>query len=46
VQYKVKEIWTSLRDNAIGSFVKPDNTSGLIRDWLVDESAEFGQILR
>jgi hypothetical protein len=37
VQYKGKEIWTSLRDDSNGAFGNPDNTYGLIRDRLIDE---------
>jgi hypothetical protein len=37
VQFKGKEIWTSLRDDPTGAFGNPDNTYGLIRDRLIDE---------
>ena len=41
VQYKDKEIWTSLRDDPTGPFGNPDNTYGLIRDRLIDELPEL-----
>ncbi len=41
VQYKEKEIWTSLRDDPAGPFGNADNTYGLIRDRLVDELPEL-----
>jgi hypothetical protein len=41
VQYKEKEIWTSLRDDPTGPFGNADNTYGLIRDRLVDELPEL-----
>jgi hypothetical protein len=41
VQYKGKEIWTSLRDGPTGIIDNPDNTYGLIRDRLIDELPEL-----
>ncbi len=41
VQYKEKEIWTSLRDDPKGPFGNADNTYGLIRDRLIDELPEL-----
>lgn len=41
VQYKGKEIWTSLRDDPTGPFGNPDRTYGLIRDRLIDELPEL-----
>ena len=41
VQYKEKEIWTSLRDDPTAPFGNPDNTYGLMRDRLVDELPEL-----
>jgi hypothetical protein len=43
VQYKGKDVWTSLRDHATGVFDNPDNTYGLIRDRLIDEFPELDQ---
>ena len=43
VQYKGKDVWTSLRDRATGVFENPDNTYGLIRDRLIDEFPELDQ---
>jgi hypothetical protein len=39
VQYKGKEIWTSLRES--GSIANPGNTYGLFRDRLIDELPEL-----
>ena len=41
VQYKGKDVWTSLRDPSTGVFDNPDNTYVLIRDRLVDEFPEL-----
>jgi hypothetical protein len=41
VQYKGKEIWTSLRAGPNGPFDNPGNTYGLIRDRLIDELPEL-----
>ncbi len=41
VQYKGKDVWTSLRDPATGVFENPDNTYALIRDRLIDEFPEL-----
>jgi hypothetical protein len=43
VQYKGKEVWTSLRDRSTGVFENPDNTYMLMRDRLVDEFPELDQ---
>jgi hypothetical protein len=43
VQYKGKDVWTSLRDHATGAFDNPDNTYVLIRDRMVDEFPELDQ---
>jgi hypothetical protein len=43
VQYKGKEVWTSLRDDLTGAIDNPDNTYVLIRDRLVDEFPELDQ---
>ena len=41
VQYKGKEIWTSLRDGPTGAIENPDNTYGLIREKFIDELPEL-----
>jgi hypothetical protein len=41
VQYKEKEIWTSLRDDPKGPLGNADNAYGLIRDRLIDELPEI-----
>ena len=43
VQYKGKDVWTSLRDHSTGVFDNPDNTYALIRDRLIDEFPELDQ---
>jgi hypothetical protein len=40
VQYKGKQIWTSLRDDPTSPFGNPDGTYALIRDRLIDELPE------
>ena len=41
VQYKGKEIWTSLQDDPKGHLGNPDNTYKLLRDRLIDELPEL-----
>jgi hypothetical protein len=41
VQYKGKEIWTSLRNDPTGPLGNPDRTYALIRDRLIDELPEI-----
>jgi hypothetical protein len=41
VQYKGKDVWTSLRDHSTGVFDNPDDTYALIRDRLIDEFPEL-----
>jgi hypothetical protein len=43
VQYKGKEVWTSLRDDLTGAIDNPDDTYVLIRDRLIDEFPELDQ---
>ena len=43
VQYKGKNVWTSLRDQSTGVIDNPDDTYVLIRDRLVDEFPELDQ---
>jgi hypothetical protein len=43
VQYKGKDVWTSLRDPSTGAIDNPDDTYVLIRDRLVDEFPELDQ---
>ena len=43
VQYKGKDVWTSLRDRSTGAIDNPDNTYVLIRDRLIDEFRELDQ---
>ena len=43
VQFKGKEVWTSLRDPSTGAIDNPENTYLLIRDRLVDELPELDQ---
>ncbi len=43
VQFKGKDVWTSLRDPSTGAFDNPENTYVLIRDRLVDDFPELDQ---